>query len=687
MLPWRRLGADGRVPSPDALRRQEASRLLAAGMVVGALGGVVAWAFDRVTQAVGHGLLGTEEPSMIPPVGWMIVAAPALAGLAAGLLIRFFTQSGSAQGISDLLARVQVHESRLSMRDGIVTAVAAALVVGGGQSGGREGPIVQASAALAGRVAERLGVRPADLPALLAAGAAAGIAASFDTPLGGAFFALEIILGSFAVEAFAPVVAATVTGTVVGEALLGDRVALHLPPFVLQHPVELFFYLVLGAASAGVAWALKQAVVHGSGRLADVPMPSWLRPGLAGLGVGLIAWLGMNPVMGNGYAYVEALLAGKGGTMLFVTGLLAAKVFATMLTSAGRVGAGLFAPSLFVGAVTGTLFGMAVQVIWPGHTEAAGAYGMVGMGAVAAAVMSAPITMTLMLFEMTGNYQVILPLLLSLSVAGAVSASFRIRSIYEMQLERRGVVVSRTRESAALQHLKVADLLRADGFETVRSDEPMSALVTRFLARRVERLHVLDDNGRYLRTIDLQDVKGVLAQPPTEHELRASDLSLRPPPALRPHQTLASVLPSFYETGFAELPVIDSEGRLVGILAERDVMATYHRESLRTSARHAHLVSDAGDAQHDEHVELPQGQVVQVVDVGTAHAGRTLAELRLPAQCGCTVLAISAWSDTNQQRERLPADATRVLDARDRLVLVGPQEQVERLARVGRGEG
>jgi H+/Cl- antiporter ClcA len=213
-----------------------AARLLVAGVAVGAIGGLAAGVFDRAMVLVGRLTLGTAEPALNEPVWWRALLAPTLLGAVAGLLLVRLTRRGRAQSVPDVLGRTQLHVDTLSLRDGVVSAVAAALVVGGGVSGGREGPIAQVSSALASWICRRLRLPPRHARALLAAGAAAGVAASFNTPVGGAFFGLEIVLGDFALESFAPVVVATVTGTIVGQALLGDRVALHLPPFRLVPP-------------------------------------------------------------------------------------------------------------------------------------------------------------------------------------------------------------------------------------------------------------------------------------------------------------------------------------------------------------------------------------------------------------------------------------------------------------------
>lgn len=662
----------------EALREHEATRLLLAGVAVGAIGAFAAVVFDWMMTGVGEVVLGTPLPARVAPVWWRALLGPPIAGLVVGLLVRHLTHRGRPQGMADVLARVQLNEPSLSFRDGTVSALTAALAVGAGFSGGREGPIIQFASTLAARACRVLGVRPASIRTLVAAGAAAGIAASFNTPLGGAFFALEIILGNFAVETFAPVVAATVTGTVLGQALLGDRIALHLPAFTFKSPYELPLFFVLGGVGAVVAHLFKRSVVAGSARIAAVAGPIWLRPSILGLVIGITSAAGLNQIMGNGYGFMEDLLRGEHGVAPFLLVLLVAKIAATTLTVAGRTGAGLFAPSLFIGAVTGATLGLGVHALWPTHTEAMGAYGIVGMGAVAASVLNAPITMALMLFEMTGNYHVMLPLMLALAAGGVVSVALGSRSLEEMELEEQGLSLARRRDAGVMHDILVGDIYRQDGFEMVRTGTPIGEVVDRFLRRRVDEVYVVDADGLYRGAIQLQDVKGALADPTVTPDARVRLVA-----TAAVTETLAAVLPRFFDAPGDSLPVVDGAGKLVGVLSERDVVAAYHREALRKDARLAHVVSQDESGAHDDYLELPEGQMMDGVLVGERRAGSTLRQLKLPAEYGCTVVAMSLWDAELGDWRRAPVDADRLLVAEDKLVVIGPAEALKRLASDG----
>lgn len=621
------------LPAVRAVVDHEATRLLVAGVVVGILGGSAAGAFDFVMIGVGNQILGTAEPAVTAPVWWRALLGPAFCGLVAGPLIAWGTTRGRPQSVPDVMERVQLDAPSLTLRDGLISALGAAFVVGGGHSGGREGPIVQVSASLAAAVCGPLGLPPRHFRTLTAAGAAAGVAASFNTPLGGAFFALEILLGDFGVESFAPVVAATVTGTVVGQALLGDRIALHLPAFTLESPFELAFYLVLGGVSGLVAVGFKRAILWGSDASERTGIPLPLRSGAAGVLLGVSAALGGNELMGNGYAWMEQSIADtQTVTLALLMVLLVTKVAATTVTFGGRGGAGLFAPSLYLGAVTGLIVGQIATVVAPGEVPSAGAYGMVGMGAVAAGVLHAPITMTLMLFEMTGNYRVILPLLVSLASAGLVSRLLGSESIYESELRRRGITLARPHERRLLDDLTVGDLMR---------DVSIDGMAPTFLT---------DADGRL--------VTGGESTTTSE--------------GIRADQPLATVVPSFFNAQVAALPVVDTSGKLIGVLHERDVIAAYHRFLERRDTLLARFESGPAGARTTGFIELPEGYGVEVIEVREGDVGRSLRELDLARRDGSLVLAHNVWDAEAGTWHRRPVDAARTLARGDRLVVLGP---------------
>lgn len=648
-----------------------------AGVAIGAIAGLAAGAFDRAIVLVSEWTLETPEPAVHATSLTRALLMPVLGGVAGAGFIHAATRRRRPQGIADVLARVQLREHPLSLRDALVSALGAALVVGVGQSGGREGPIVQLSSTFAAKVSHWLGVSPRHARSLIAAGGAAGVAASFNTPVAGAFFALEILLGNFAVETFAPVIAATLAGTVVGQWLLGDRVALHLPVFTLGNPVELLLYALLGAWCGAIGAVFKAALFRGVLAADRNPLPVWVRGGFAGVVVGGMAAAGLYPVMGNGYAFMEALVTlPEAHPLGLLAVLLAAKT--TVATATGRSGAGLFAPSLFVGAVAGTSFGVAGHAVLPNIVTAPGAYGMVGMAAVASAMLHAPITMCLMLFEMTRNYQVILPLLAAVASAAVVSRLLFVQSIYERELEHQGIELGRGREELVMHDLRVTDIMREGSGARIGAAASGAEVVALFLSHRIDRIYVLDAEGKLSGTIDIQEAKQHFASP---HAGIASAAALgRPVPTVRPSQRLSEVLGLFFAESLDELPVIDDAGRLLGVLTERDVVGAYDREVLRLAVPLTRVVQEGPEGRRTDFLELPPGEVLEVVPAPSWMHGRTLRELGLPQRCACTVIAVRSVGERGGDPVRRPGLPGTRIEAGEELVLLGPVEQVRLLA-------
>jgi CIC family chloride channel protein len=657
------------------------TRVLLLGVLVGALGGLSAGVLDLLIAATGKLVLGTSSPAATGTTTLRALLGPALTGLAAGFVIQRWAARGNPQGIPEVIEGIANARGHVPVKDAAVASVAAALAVGGGQSAGREGPSVQLAAAVASFASERMRVPPTTVRALVAGGAAAGIAASFNTPLGGAFFAMEVLLGSFALDAFAPVVVATVTGTVVGQALLGERLALALPPFQVASPVELLLFPALGIA-CGIVSALFRRLLRFTGEQLDrLPIDPMYRPALSGLAVGVVAALGLPHVMGNGYRRVEELITGAHLGLGMLLLILVAKMVATALSFRARSGGGLFAPSLFLGAVTGLIVGTASDLLLPGVVEP-GAMGMVGMGAVAAAITHTPITMTLMLFEMTGNYAVILPLLVTIAIATLVARAADRLSIYAQALADRGVRLDRG-EELVLYELRVDDVMRrGTGYATIAADAPFSELAGQFLGHHHDEVLVVDGE-RLVGLVDIQDVKGKLARP-DGIEGTARGLA-RAPASVGPTDTLALAMERFFASGQDALPVIDEQGRLLGVVRERDVVGALNRELLRQDALMARVHHGPEHDRHRDYFELPAGYSLASVESGPLQGG-TLEELNLPRRLGVMVLAVDRWDEDAGRHHRVPPRAALALGPRDRLIVMGPAEHLAELSRPDVGD-
>jgi CIC family chloride channel protein len=658
----------------------ETTRLLLLGVAVGALGGIAAVVFHLAVTGFGELAFGTPDPSIGGAAWWRVVLFPTLGGLGAGSFVWLAARKRRPNGVPDIIEAASTGGGHLSLRDSSATAVGASLALGFGLSGGREAPLSQLGAALASKLGRTLHLPASRVRILAAAGASAGIAAAFNTPIAAVFFGLEVILGTFAVDMFGVVVAATVSGTVVGQALLGDRVALVVPAFEFGSAWELVGYAGLGVL-VGLASALSLRVLGWTARLAERhPARPWLRGGAAGLVTGLVAALGLRGTLGSGYGFVERLLAEpeRVGPLLLVL-LVCAKIGTASLSQRSGTGVGLFSPTVFVGAVSGTLVGGSLAVLAPALVSSPASYGLVGIGAAIAAVTQAPATAVLMLFEMTHDYQVILPTLIALTTATVVARALGSRSVYDQLLAERGVELERGLESLVMYDLVASDVMRADVLR-VSPQESTGYVASLFLDRRINQAYVIDEGDRFHGVINIQDVKELIAG--HGEGLSLADLEQTGCRCVPPDRPLADCMSDFFIAGADELPVVDAEGRFRGALYDRDIVGAYHREVLRKEGLLARMEGGPSEDRRVDFVQLPDGEVVDSVRVDGRLAGRSLADLELPSRFGVTVLAVNEFDLSSRDHHRRHVDCCRPLLAGDRLIVVGPADGVDELRRL-----
>ncbi len=421
---------------------------LALAVGVGAGGGAVAFRYmilgltyvfsgHRDYSAARHAL----DP-WLPGLGiWFVVLAPILGGLVYGPLVSRFAPEARGHGVPEVMYAVDRLGGRMRAQVPIVKSLASAICIGSGGSVGREGPIVQIGSALGSLAGQALELSESQLRLLVACGAAGGISATFNAPIAGVFFALELILRDFQTRAFGLVVLSSVAADAVGRAVFGGHPFLSLPSFHFGSPLELVLYAGLGALAGVVGLAFMRAL-YGGEDLADRlwrGRPEAWRPAAGGVLLGLLL-LAVPQMYGVGYPVLQDAIAGH-YVILALLALMAAKILATSLTMSIGGSGGVFAPSLFIGATLGSAYGAVAHGLLPGLAVAAGAYGLVGMGAVFAAAARAPITAVLVIFELTGDYSVILPLMVAVVVATTLANAITHETIYSLKLRRRGVVL------------------------------------------------------------------------------------------------------------------------------------------------------------------------------------------------------------------------------------------------------
>ncbi len=416
-------------------------------MLTGAGAGVGAVAFRYMILGVSYVVSGHRDYSavghaanpLVPGLGgWFVLFAPVVGGLAYGPLLSRFAPEARGHGVPEVMYAVDRLGGRMRPRVPLVKALASALCIGSGGSVGREGPIVQIGSALGSVAGQLARVPERQLRLLVACGAAGGISATFNAPIAGVFFALELILRNFETRSFGLVAVSSITADAIGRAVFGSHPFLSLPAFALGSPVEFLPYAGLGVLASLVGIAFMRVLYAGEDAADRLWRgPAWLRPGTGGLLLGVVL-LAVPQMYGVGYPVLERAVDGR-YAILVLLGLLAAKILATSMTMWIGGSGGVFAPSLFMGAMLGSAYGALAHQVIPGVAAAPGAYGLVGMGAVFAATARAPISAVLIIFELTGDTGMIMPLMLAVVVSTAFSNAITRDTIYTLKLRRRGI--------------------------------------------------------------------------------------------------------------------------------------------------------------------------------------------------------------------------------------------------------
>jgi CIC family chloride channel protein len=568
----------------DRLRRSAArgsGGLTALALIVGAGSGLGAVAFRYMILGATYVFSGHRDYSSaghavdpwLPSLGiWFVVAAPVVGGLLYGPLVSRFAPEARGHGVPEVMYAVNREGGRIRPQVPIVKSLASAICIGAGGSVGREGPIVQIGSALGSVTGQWLRLSESQLRLLVACGAAGGISATFNAPIAGVFFALELILRDFQTRSFGLVVLSSVTADAIGRAVFGSHPFLTLPGFTFSSPLELLLYAGLGVLATGVGLSFVRILYSGED-LADRlwgARPAWLRPAAGGVLLGLLL-LAVPQMYGVGYPVLQLAVAGH-YVVAALIGLLAAKVLATSLTMWIGGSGGVFAPSLFMGAMLGSAYGAAAHSLLPGLAAAAGAYGLVGMGAVFAAAGRAPITAVLIVFELTGDYRIVLPLMIAIVVATALSNAVTGDTIYTLKLRRRGVDIDAPAPSSAMQRISLAEAMTLAP-EPLSPELNLAAMIERFAAGGPSSLPVADAGGTLLGIVAAGDVERAIDE--GRQELDAAAL-VRPAVELRFGASLEDAVRALAGSDDEGLPVLDSEGdRLAGWITHRDLLRAY----------------------------------------------------------------------------------------------------------------
>jgi len=569
---------------PESLRRFGRNDQIVLSLLAAIVGASVAYAvyfFRVLIGAVQLGAYGFPDEhgvgffSALP--WWQILFWPTAVGLCVGLLLKYAMPGGRAKGPADVIEANALQNAQMPVREGLLSALISAVSLGAGASAGREGPVVHLGGSMAAWLARSFGLSPALSRTILGCGVAAAVSASFNAPIAGVFFALEVVLGHYAIEAFAPIVISSVIGAIVTRIHLGDFPAFRIDDYIIGSFLELPAFALLGAICAVIAVVFMRSIFIADDGFERLKIPTWARPATAGLMVGGIGVFYPH-VLGVGYGATDEALK-----ELYPLGLLlilvVAKIAATAITLGGRFGGGVFSPALYIGAMVGGAFGLIAATPFPDLAASSGVYAIVGMGAVASAVLGAPISTILIVFELTADYQVVIAVMVGSSVATIVTRALVGKSYFHWQLERRGLILTHGHLHHVLQKMQVRDLL-SGSCPSVPENESIERVRSMLDGLSEDQLLVVTDKNRYVGMIGFREL--LIADAKSGSKLSAKDIANSDPVVLEANTPLERALSMVEFSAEERLPVVENLQTLkvLGLVRHADLLIAYNRALL-----------------------------------------------------------------------------------------------------------
>jgi len=553
-------------------------------VVIGALAGLGAvcfrWLIGFEVDLFWQGSGGFLEQYQKAHWLWQL-SIPVLVGLIMGPVLVYLAPEVKGAGVPEVMISLAQRDGIIRHRVTMIKSLVTATFIAAGASVGREGPIVQIGSSIGSSLTQLFGLGPEKRRLAIACGAAAGIAATFQAPMAGTLFVVEILLFDLEVTSLSNIVIAAVTGTVVAKGFWGDESLFDVPFFTVAHPSELGLYFILGLV-AGLFSLLFIGLVFGMVRLwQKVNLPGWLVPAVVGLAIG-VCGLAMPQVLGVGYETVGLSLTGElllGSAAL----ILFAKLLLTGICTGSGIPGGIFAPSLFLGAMLGTIFGYIAQAAWPDIGLAPAHFALVGMGAMVSGTTLAPITAILTIFELTYNYEIVLPLMVACIPSLLVVKLLHGYSIYETSLLMRGIRLVRGHDVNQLRTMRVWEHMHRE-FESLQSETPIHEVVEKILASSFPHFIVVNEADELVGVLTLRDVRAQLQNQENSYDgMTASDLMQKDVITVREDQNLETAFHIFSEHKFSFLPVLDSRnpGRVNGYLKNSDLVTAYDQYVLR----------------------------------------------------------------------------------------------------------
>ena len=602
---------------------------MALATIVGAAAGLAAILFSGMIDGVDwlfFDVIHDDWLGGLPRA--KLILLPALGALLVGPITLLLAPEARGHGVPEVMLAMETGAARIRPTAPLAKAATAALTIGSGGSAGKQGPIVLLGSSFGSAIGDALRLSEENRRLLVASGAAAGIAATFNAPIAGVFFALEVVLRNFSTRNFSVVVLAAVSATVVAASITGDDPIIPVPQYELESALEMPLYLLLGAACGAIGIVFIRALYWSEDRFSELPWPPLiLMPVLGGLLVGALGLIDSG-ILGTHLDAVNESLVGS-MTMQTLLLLVVLKLVATAITLGSGGSGGVFFPSLFIGAMVGGAYGEIAHGLFPDMTATSGAYATVGMAALFAGTARAPITAVLILFELTRDYEIMVPLMAAVAASTVVSQLLSSGSIYTIKLQRRGIHIDEEREpDNVMQSLRVSDAMSPVRV-SVSEETPVSEIARALGGDPETSALVLSDAGELLGVVTNVDLNEAISRYDADHldEHSAAEICTREIHTVFPDQTLHDALAVFANRSMHALPVVsrDGDGRPQGMLRRSDITQAY--------------------AQHIE--ARAAGRQRQRLAATTASDDVRYLELRVSRESGLAGRALSEWALTS----------------------------------------
>ncbi|MCJ7554619.1 MAG: chloride channel protein, partial [Ignavibacteriaceae bacterium] len=658
--------------------------LLVTAVIIGVLGAYGAILFRYLYKLSHHLFFSTDsyETSILLQIPWLIrLIVPVIGGLLVGLIITRIAPEVKGSGVPEVMEAFATKGGIIRFRVFISKAITSAITIGSGGSAGREGPIVHIGAAIGSAIGQVLKVNTRQLRTFLACGAAAGLSATFNAPIAGAIFAIEIIIADMRVVNMPPIIISSVVATVVSRYYLGDYPAFIVPAYDMLDARELFIYAALGIIAGLASVVFIRLFLNIRKYFEEAKLPPWTKPAIGGLAVGIIG-IFLPQVFGVGYEAINDAVWNNLELKLLLL-LLGAKMIATAFTLGSGGSGGVFAPSIYFGAMLGASTGIIANMLFPQWTASPGAYALVGMGAMLSGVTHMPITAILMIFEFTNNYLIIPPLMIASIISVLLSNQIAKKSIETAVLESKGINIHDKREVNLLRSILVSSVMETDPVLIKRSS-PFSEVITSLLSGKSHFAIVVDEKDSYIGSVELNDIREhILDTESVSPTLIASDVANSNIPFVLPEDNLDLIMHIFGQVDKDHIAVCNNaqEKKVIGIVTKSAVINAYNMRIFQEdlTGGFSSLLDSADDSRS---IEVLGGMHICEIDVPVSWIEKTIKEIDIRKKYELEILVVHHSGSDSEDKSSRPGEfpsPSLILQPGDKLLVLGNPETIEKI--------